>query len=561
MAPGWGAAQWGGPPCGNGFDEAGMLTNAAPGSGTAGDGMPAPDPYGRAPRLDLDHLIGDAAPDRLTTLLLCYLLLPGLLFLGGWVVAWVAIPAGLAGLAALALSPGWRRPWPLAAGMTVLCIALGLLWAGATGAHHLVYSTADWEIRDAALRDLAAGPWPVGYAEGESGARWLLRAPLGFYMPAGLIGRFAGFHAAQAALWLWTGLGFGLVLMLLALLARSVSPVRPGRAFAVLAGVFVLFHGLDLLPNLILDWRFGTGPLASWGRGGEWWDRLFQYSGHVTAILWAPNHAMPAWLLALLILRHWRVADFVRWLGFPLAAAAFYSPVASAGAAALAGLMLLPQGWRVAWRAVSPGNLLSVVFAVPICLYLVAGAERVPHGFLLALHPAGEALGRWAIFLMLEILCWAIPAALLVRSRMGWMAVLLLCVIPGYVFGPGNELTARGGMPALAVLAVMTATALLVPAADRAQRAARVALTVFGVVALGGAAMEASLLLKPAWPASERCSLIEAARQSVYADSTSWPHYLVRWPDESLAGWMREPTLRTIVGTSGAEPCWPAQRP
>ena len=510
----------------------------------------------RPTRLDLDRLFGEAGPDRLTALLLAYLTLPGLLFLGAWAVPWAGVLACLAGLASLALAPGWRGSWPLSARMTLFCLVLGLLWAGATGSHHLVYSSADWQIRDAVLRDLGAEAWPVAYFDADRGVEWLLRAPLGFYMPAGLVGRVAGFAASQVALWAWTGLGFALVLMLLALLARAVAPTRPGRGFAVMAGVFILFHGLDILPNIWLDWNFGTGPFASWGRGGEWWPRLFQYSGHVTAILWAPNHAMPAWLLALVVLRHGRNPDFARGIALPFAAGAFWSPLASAGAAVLAGAALLSQGLGAVWRAVTPGNLLAVVFAVPICIYLVAGAAAVPHGLVFIVHPPVKAFLVWALFLLLEVLCWAIPAGMLVRGRIAWVAVAILCVLPGYVFGPGNEMTARGGMAPLAVLAVMAAAALLAPAVSRGQRVARRVLVACAVLAVPGAAMEASLLAKPAWRASATCSFLEAARQSVFAHTTEWAHYLAPWPEPTLSGWLREPPPRPEERVSVAAPCW-----
>jgi hypothetical protein len=524
------------------------------------DALPPPEQAAslrRAPLLDLDRVLGDVAPDRLAISILLYLTLPDLLFLGGWAAPWAALLTGLAGAAALVLAPGWSRPWPLSGGVTALCLALGLLWAGATGAHHLVYSSADWEIRDAVLRDLMAEPWPVSYPDMDRGVLWLLRAPLGFYIPAGLIGRLAGFPAAQASLWAWTGLGFALVLMLLALVARAVSPGQPGRGFAVMTGVFVLFHGLDILPNIWLDWNFGTGPLASWGRGGEWWARLFQYTGHVTAILWAPNHAMPAWLLALMVLRYGRHPDFARGLALPFAAGAFWSPLGSAGAALLAAAVLLRQGMRAVWRAVTPANLLAVVFALPLCVYLVAGSSEVPHGLVFVVHPALKVLWVWPLFLVLEVLCWAVPAAVLVRSWTFKVAVVLLCLLPGYVFGPGNEMTARGGMAPLAVLAVVAAAALLAPVAGRAQRLARAGLLACSILALPGAAMEASLLAKRPWQASAECDLLEAARQSVFASSTEWAHYLAPWPDAMLSGWMREPPPRPMDRTSTAAPCWP----
>ena len=132
-------------------------------------------PEASARRLDLDEVLGAEAPDRLTLACTAYLLLPGLMFLGGWAQTWAMLLAGGAAMAALVLSPGWRGAWPEGSRTTLLCGAFGLLWAAFTGAHHWIYATADWQIRDAVLRDLASYPWPVAYDEE---VVWLLRAAL-----------------------------------------------------------------------------------------------------------------------------------------------------------------------------------------------------------------------------------------------------------------------------------------------------------------------------------------------------------------------------------------------
>src|SRR4051812_47567227 len=108
----------------------------------------------------------------------------------------------------------------------------------------------------------------------------------------------------------------------------------------------------------------------------------------------------------------------------------------------------------------------------------------------------------------------------------------MLCLLPLYVFGPGNEMTMRGGMAPIAVLAVSAAAGLLQPAASGLQRLGRAGLLACAVLGALGSVMEGSLVVTHApWPASHECSLPEAARQSAFDHSTDWSHYVVRWPE------------------------------
>lgn len=451
----------------------------------------------------------------------------------------------LAGLAGAALLPGWRAAWPFGWRMTLACLAGGILWAfGSSGTHHLLHAPMDWQIRDAVLRDLATYPWPLAYLVGD--ATWLLRAPLGYYLPAAL----AGPALAEPALFAWTAAGLALVLALLASLARQVAPARRGAAL-VLGLVFIGFGGLDLLPNLWLDLTEGGGLAAYWGRGGEWWARIFQYSGHVTLLLWVPNHALAGWIPALLLLRHGRRPDFLRVAALPLAAAAGWSPLAALGAGVLTGVAALLAGARgIAAALRGPANWCAVVLAVPLGLYLSAGSAEIPHGALLARHGLA-VLPRLALFLALEFGVLALAVALLLRSRLLVASLVMLALLPLYVFGPGNEMTMRTGIAALAVLAVAAGLAL-VQAPPGWRRGVLAALL---VVAMAGQVMEASLLAHPPWRASRDCALPEAAAQSVF-DATDWSHYVMRWPEEGLRGILAP--LRVVeVHPDRVARCWP----
>lgn len=445
--------------------------------------------------------------------------------------------------------PGWRAGWGLSRKATLGCVGGALLWAfGSSGTHHLLYAAVDWQIRDAVLHDLATGAWPVLYAIGD--LAWLLRAPLAYYMPAAAIGRLGGLAMAQAALFLWTALGLFLLLALLSAIARDALPGRRHAAL-VLALVFMLFGGLDLLPNLWLDGTAGPGIAAYWGRGGEWWAREFQFSGHVTLLLWVPNHALPAWLPALLLLRHARRPDFAAAVALPLSAAAIWAPLSALGAGVLVAAALLLGGWRLVRAAlVSPVTWLSLLLVVPAALFLTSGSGAIPHGFLFTEHGIGFA-PHVLFFLLVEIGVLAMVVLLLARSRLLPVALILLALLPLYIFGPGNEMTMRGGIAALALLAVAAGLALLhaLPGWRRTSLAALL------LVAAAGQGMEASILSLPPWSASRGCTLPEAAAQSVFTD-TDWSHYVVPWPDAALQALLATPAER-LVDPETVSRCWP----
>jgi hypothetical protein len=202
-------------------------------------------------------------------------------------------------------------------------------------------------------------------------------------------------------------------------------------------------------------------------------------------------------------------------------------------------------------------NVLAVIFSVPICLYLLADSTAVPHRPLLWEHPDLWAARQWLLFLVVEVLCWAGFATLLVHFRLLTASVVLLCLLPGYIFGPGNEMTMRGGIAPLAVLAVAAAAGMLRPPVGWLRRIGRAGLITCAVFAALGSVMEASLIFTHApWPASRNCSLPEAARQSVFKGSTDWSHYVVRWPDAFLQTWLASPRPRRIEPTALAR-CWP----
>src|SRR6202050_5096800 len=231
--------------------------------------------------------------DPLDRMAIVYLTLPLVIFLIGWYQVWVAVPLvacvaySLRSLAAAFPAAGMRLPvTPL---QVCIAVAVGCGWTVFGGTDHLVFTNADWHLRDAVLHDLVAGRWPVGYGDLD-GKESLLRAPIGYYLPAALLGKWAGLSAAHLTMALWTALGTSLFL----LQVLSLTPPRAGVALMTVA-LIVLFSGLDVIGNLLNEPRF----IISWDivRHLEWWAGSYQYSSMTTQLFWVPNHALGGWLM------------------------------------------------------------------------------------------------------------------------------------------------------------------------------------------------------------------------------------------------------------------------
>jgi len=498
--------------------------------------------------------------DPLDRLALAYLLLPLVIFLAGWLEIWAALPLLLC--LALAARPLFRpaifrsahldpdRALPAAPPPTRLHLAValgvGCAWTVFGGTGHLLFANADWHVRDAVLHDLVSGSWPVGYVSPD-GALRLLRAPLGYYLPAALIGKGAGLAAAHAAMALWTAAGAALFL----LLVLSRTPSRLG-AVLVAAGVIVLFSGLDVVGTLLT----GSGSVAHWDftRHLEWWARRYQYSSMTTQLFWVPNHALCGWVAMGLLLRSARSRSLEAMLPILMVAVALCSPLTALGLIPFALLravqamredrsleLLHPRVWGAA-----------AIVGLVVAAYLTLDSSRIPRSFTVATSGVGAALadlGHQAEFFLLEagLVGAAILALRPVRSVV--LALVILALLPLVSFGAANDFVMRASIPSLAALAVGASRALLEPDSIRAVRAKKALLGL--LLALGAVtpmqefARAAAL---PAWPIDRRATLIGAACGSYP------PHYVARLAGQPIARLLR-PVHPLSLGPLGPSAC------
>ncbi len=454
----------------------------------------------------------------LDVLAIVYIALPSFFYLGGWVAPAYGIPA--AAVLALCVALSFTRAFVSTRRFRILptAIALGVaaLWTTLGGVGHFVYANADWIVRDAALLDLVRNPWPVVYDAVSGQAALMLRAPIGFYLPAAAIGKLLGIRVAELALLAWTVLGVFLTFMLM----QRDHP-RASQLLARLA-VFMLFSGMD-----IVGWMTHHNPYSI-GEHLEWWAYLFQYSSHTTQLFWVPNHALPGWISIAWLLGYQGKSLPIGLAILMVALTPLWSPLTAIGLAPIFGVAIVAELVRKRNGSSLVALVdLRVVGAVLICCalvypYLLLGSETIGSGFTSRVPWVGEDfLPRYVEFVLFE---FALFATLLLW-RHGFepllvSAVAVLLLLPLYRFGGANDLAMRASIPALALLAIRLGDWLSTPVAQTRDARARVfAVALLAIGAVTPLMEIARVFIEPRWDMDTRHSVLEVTHGRA-------PHYL-----------------------------------
>lgn len=465
------------------------------------------------------------------TALWCYLFLPVPIFLAGFFVSWLGMP-----VAALALWGAWRflppngrRKDRLPIANWALLALLAAAWTAFGGAGHLFHANgADWVPRFAVLRDLVAEPWPPRYGDGADAM--LLRAPIGYYLPAALTGSLAGMAWIDRLLLAWTWLGVALFFC---------ANLRAGRARTLAAAlVFAFASGLDVVG---LFWRQGSLPWPT--QHIEWWSGGMQYSSNTTLLFWVPNHGLPGWIAGAWL---WRFRDnpgFLSRLPTIFLPVMLWAPLVAIGLLPLAVVAAVSK-WRTLCGATADrGNLIAALaLATPpgalIAGYLLSGflgasteANALTPTASFLPHP--PALGDKLAFVLLEAGLYCVLLLQRDRSPLAFAAVALLLALPWAQWGPNNDLMMRASIPALTILWLVLADTLTSRDSFAMSAAWRTVLLV--AFALGAVTPLQEIhraVVGNHWPADTRLTAPQALNGFP-------PHYFVREDRTWLAQFLR----------------------
>jgi hypothetical protein len=436
------------------------------------------------------------------TALWLYFFLPVIIFLPGFFIPQIGIPAAIvAAVAALHWIPQ-RSPWSIACSgirretmVSLSCVGIfAAAWCALGGAGHVFHANpGDWVPRYAVLRDLVVDTWPPHYLDGNR--EFILRAPLGYYLPAALLAHKIGLAWADLALLVWTWIGVALFF------AANFSGAPRQRLIGVI--LFAGASGLD-----IVGFWYDTGLLPRPGSHIEWWGVPFQYWSNSSLLFWTPNHALPGWIGAAWLWRFHHHSGMVARLPVLFLPMMLWSPLTALGLFPLA-LVLLYDQWHS--NHLGPTKVfISLALTIPvaglIATYLLMNVGAIESSFSPA-QPNQAVIAisadftAYLLFFTLEAGLFGAIALQRNRSPIIIASIAILAILPWFRFGPYNDLVMRGSIPALTVLWLTLIAELTAPMAQRTlSRSLRQILIVLCLIGLATPFQEVyRALTKPRW--------------------------------------------------------------
>jgi len=341
---------------------------------------------------------------------------------------------------------GLSNTWPY------LILAAGVVWLA--GVLPPFAENLDWYKHYAIFNALSDQSWPPKFLTGD--AISTLRYSLSYYVAPSLAVKLLGPWVLSVAIFAWTTLGCYLALIL----AFGTGARAKLTCFGV-GLIFLLFSGADILGTYFTG-AFPNPPMPS--MHFEWWAYFGELPSSITSIFWTPQHAISGWIAALLFIRYPRQA--VRSSGVIACAAAIWSPFIAIGLMPVVIWAVLTTGFRA---LLSKSNiLLAPVLLISAALFLTQGATGIPSSMVwntpdVMWHVHKFSLSTWVLFICLEFFFLALALSIITPEKRVLIGIhgfflLILCFFSAGVY---NDLLMRASIPALGVLAVLLAEALV----------------------------------------------------------------------------------------------------
>ncbi|NUM33779.1 MAG: hypothetical protein HUU50_04515 [Candidatus Brocadiae bacterium] len=383
-----------------------------------------------------------------------YLAIPNFIFLAGWVKPSLAfISITLLGFVLcwetqknLCQKPPSMKNEKYSLFYLAVFFLIFCFWTGISGIGGFGYQNTDYEASNALFHDLITKDWPLQYEY--QGKSYFLVYYFAYYLPAALVGKILGWHAANYAIFLWSFFGIWLAFMLF---VRLVDAQKYFAIFAAFA--FCLLGGLDIVGKIGMD------AFPPWGEHIERWSVYFQYSSQSTLLFWVPQQAIAGWILAGVSFFYFTKSACPRLLCLCCVLSILFSPFSLVG---LFPYFILQMIQYLRSQGIKPLCTLSNLIACPLLCFIfgsfiLSNPLSFPKEFMYHRH---EFLNQYFSFILFEVMPLGILYYWLLYPREKqhrvwfWTTISILLILPWIRVGFSNDLVRRASIPALFFLYV-----------------------------------------------------------------------------------------------------------
>lgn len=414
-----------------------------------------------------------------------YLILPFLIFAGGYLKIGYAIPVMLivAGSMMKAIREEMISDMPALGKKEVLKLASAgviiLVWVILSGIGGVFYQNGDHQHRNAVFNCLVNLKWPAAHGMTHGGGA-LMRALIyyiGFWLPSALVGKLFSLQAGYIFQIFWAWAGLMLMYCLLCVLRKKVElwPLM----------VLIFFSGLDVIRQNLYSYTplFSTGYL-------DFSKHNFNYASFITDLNGPYNTTIPCFLATMLVISQTRRRNVILVWSTLLLTAAFpfvgiipyvlyiifrkedgknaadkiretcsLQNIAGAGLIGIISFLFIISGTAAGDQlqgnhqlASTPPMMLSAaVQSMPILLAQMAGAFKDVLN-----QVVQNKFGYYVIFIFFEVgIYFGLLFKTYKKNALFWITMGSLIIIPWIQVGGGFDFCVKASVPALLVLAVM----------------------------------------------------------------------------------------------------------
>lgn len=180
----------------------------------------------------------------------------------------------------------------------ILSVLVLIFWVGLSGIGGYAFQNWDHHSRNAVFSDLINFSWPVSYhldtdiaKQFNAPSEVILSYYFGFWLPAALVGKAAGWGIANLFLFIWSLAGV--------IIAVTLTACNTKLSLLQATLLVVFFSGMDIVGVWLMQNIPGYEYPGIWPpiQHLEWWAGFLQYSSFTTDLFWTYNQFIPTFLL------------------------------------------------------------------------------------------------------------------------------------------------------------------------------------------------------------------------------------------------------------------------